>query len=77
MRKNSWISLLLAFAIAAFFAGLEQRRGFYFMRPRIYEGETPKQRFGYRLGLLMQRAEWSTLDTRFKWRGNRRPDSRI
>lgn len=77
MRKNNWISLLLAFVIAATFAVLEQRRGVYFMSPRIYEGPSPVRRFGYRLGLLMQRAEWSTLDTRFKWRGNRTPDRRI
>src|SRR5690349_8686365 len=34
MRKNNWVSLAIALAVAALIAGLEQRRGRYFLEPQ-------------------------------------------
>lgn len=74
MRKGHWISLCLAFAVAAFFALLEQQRDVHFLRPRIHSGPSDAvqgKKSGFLLGRMMQRAEWSTSDARFKLRGPR------
>src|SRR4029077_12289129 len=93
MRKSTWISLVIAFAIAGLLALLEQRRGHYFIDP----SPLPDRQAGllplvasatggeggritildYKLAFLMQRGELSSYDARFKFRGDQKPNPDI
>lgn len=80
MRMSHWVSVCLAFMIAALFALAEQQRGIHFLTPRLrpnVDVQAEKKTFGYRFGLWMQRAEWSSSDFRFKLRGNRPPHPKV
>src|SRR5438477_6031501 len=69
MRKNHWISLLIAFVVAASWAALEQRREHYFLDKHMGQDRGAS----YNAGFFMQRLEWAMEDARFKLRGKRKP----
>jgi adenylate cyclase len=76
MRKTTLVSFLIALAIAAAFAALEQRRRAYYNNPAIdIEAIAPTglRRLDFFTAKRMQRAEWATLDARFQIRGKRSP----
>lgn len=69
MRKTHWISLAIAVLVTALLAGLEQRRGYYFLNK--HPGLS--HRADYTAAFFMQRLEWAMEDARFKVRGKRKP----
>ena len=69
MRKNHWISLAIALVVAGSWAGLEQRRAYYFLNKHPGEG----RRADYMSAFFVQRLEWAMQDARFKVRGKRNP----
>src|SRR4051812_13546956 len=84
MRKSHWISLLIALCIAGLFGLLEQRRGHYFLDQHLLlqtpdfaankaAAEKEEQSLDKKLAFLMQRWELATYDSRFKFRGDRKP----
>src|SRR5258708_38795047 len=67
MRKTHWISCFLALLIAGFFAFLEYQRERDFLSP------SADSMHASRAAVWMQRAEWTTYDSMFKFRGNQKP----